>query len=163
MNTDTSGNALKYDIYLNQFIPIELLSNKIAHSRICLYNYFLAVKNISQNQYSIRLSDAMPEDAKISSVTRKRDLMNNIDSFQVVIDFTMPFNISGEIKLLEVEFFSYFPSYREDEANKSTKPNTIEISHNIISIDNCIDYLNPASVQVTRLPICHRHITADCD
>jgi hypothetical protein len=153
-NTDTSGNALKYDIYLNQFIPIELLSTKSLTVEFAYHNYFLAVKNISQNQYSIQLGDAMPEDAKISSVIRKRDLVNNIDSFQVVIDFTMPFNISEEIKLLEVEFFSYFPSYREDEANKSTKPNTIEISHNIISNDNCIDYLNPASVQVTRLPIC---------
>ena len=154
INSDEAANSLYYAIYLKDIQTDVPYSTKSITITFAYYNYFMTVQNTSPGQYSIKLSNEMPADAVISSINRKYDKLNNIDSFEVVINFATPFTIENAIKLLDIEFISYFPSYREDEVGKPLKSNTISIMHNIISNDNCIDYINPEPVNVTRQPIC---------
>jgi hypothetical protein len=154
ISTDTAQNHINYDIYLDNIQSDEQFSTKSLTINFAYHNYFMAVKNNSPNQYAIKLSNEMPSDAAISSIIRKRNQTSDIDSFEVTINFVNPFIIQSIIKILDVEFITYFPSYRENEVGTPTKSNNVIISHNIISNDNCIDYINPESVEATRQPIC---------
>lgn len=154
VDSDTANNSLVYSVYLRDIHPDEPFSTKSLTIIFAYHNYFMTVKNKSIGQYEIKLSDEMPSDAVIASINRTHNLINNIDTFEVTIDFTYSFTIENTIKLLEVEFISYLPSYRSDEIGSPIKSNTITISHNIISNDNCIDYINPEPVDVTRQEIC---------
>jgi len=154
ISADTAQNHINYAIYLNDIQTDEQYSTKSFTINFAYHNYFMAVKNTGINQYAIKLGNEMPTDAVISSVIRKRDQTSNIDSFEVTINFANPFTIQSAIKIIDVEFVTYFPSYREDEIGAPTKSNFIIISHNITSNDNCIDYINPEPTIATRQPIC---------
>jgi hypothetical protein len=154
IDSEEASNSLNYSIYLRDIQSDIPYSTKSITVTFAYFNYFMVVKNITPGQYSIKLSDEMPADAVIYSINRKYDKTNNLDSFEVVINFASPFTIESAIKLLDIEFLTYFPAYSEDEVGKPLKSNTIIITHNIISNDNCIDYINPEPVNVTRQPIC---------
>ncbi len=149
------ADAITYSIYVEEMNGGQNLDLTGPTQFTVKINYkknFLAIKEDGSKNMQISVGADMPAGWKIDNTSRKFDKATNIEEVTVVMSGTIPFQSGARSELLEVEFLAFLPYYIDP--SESVKEQTIDITHEIMDNEQCVDFTNPEKSTAILSEVC---------
>ena len=149
------ADAITYSIYVEEMNGGQNLDLTGPTQFTVKINYkknFLAIKEDGSKKMQISVGADMPAGWKIDNTSRKFDKATNIEEVTVVMSGTIPFQSGARSELLEVEFLAFLPYYID--ASEFVKEQTIDITHEIMDNEQCVDFTDPEKSTAILSDVC---------
>ena len=150
---DVSKQPISYSIYITQGAQLDLANPTEFTVTIQYEKNFLAIRNDNNNKYMISVGSDLPAGWIVKDYNLALDKTTNVETVTIHLTGSTPFKSSTRSQIVKIEFLSFLP-WTSDNGQMVVKGKTVQITHSIITNDQCVDVIDPVPVKATLTETC---------
>ncbi len=147
------SDSISYKLFIKSGTFLEYVNADTLIITIEYEKNFLALfKN--NEQPKIRIGDGLPISWNIISYSVNLNQNTNIEKLQIVLAGDEPIKTDNSLGLLQLNFYPFYPYYRNDNNQLMIKASKVEIKHTIEPNDKCVTFQSERSTYAELAETC---------